>query len=146
MKGITDAGCARGYLEFIWKCTHPPTHSKTTGMQYVLFDRELTHAVIENKTFFKFHVKDCFDYERDYYGSDVGQKDEVESPKDCQNLCLDNSKCRYWTFTKKEKVCYFKSANTGIRYSKEAVSGPKYCRLTGTIPSTRLYLLSFEVI
>ena len=98
------------------------------------------------KNTFKFLVKDCFDYEKDYYGSDVGQEDEVESPKDCQNLCWNNPKCRYWTFIKKEKVCYFKSSNAGIRYSKEAVSGPKYCRLTGTIPSIRLYLLGFEEI
>ena len=76
--------------------------------------------------------KDCFDYDRDYYGNDVGDT-FAENPKACQKLCQDNPKCKYWTLkVEEDNVCLFKSAKTGTQVYEDAVSGPKYCTSTGT--------------
>ena len=74
-----------------------------------------------------FFAKDCFDYNTDYWGNDVG-KSVADNPKACQQLCAYNSKCNYWTLNLNTKTCIFKSAKTGIINNlNHAISGPKYC-------------------
>ena len=71
-------------------------------------------------------VDSCFEDGTAYWGhsfKDFKGKDATS----CQKACLDNSKCKHWTFDKDLSVCYLKDDLTEKKSIAKYVSGPKDC-------------------
>ena len=80
---------------------------------------------------FIFIVDDCIENKTDYYGADVDNLFDVESPEDCQLECQADIRCEYWTYWKDShppKTCILKSAKLQVNQNDWLTSGPKYCQ------------------
>jgi len=77
----------------------------------------------------------CFDYDTDYFGSDIAAELDVDSAEDCQNICADNPDCKYFTYITAESdrtdihnKCHLKSDAAGETEAVGMVSGPVTCQ------------------
>ena len=50
---------------------------------------------------------------------------KVKLNLDCQTLCMLDSRCHYYTYTKGEKTCWLRASHTGVRMHSAYVSGNK---------------------
>ncbi|KAL8437284.1 hypothetical protein ACSSS7_001047 [Eimeria intestinalis] len=73
----------------------------------------------------------CFSENTDYVGYDLKRIEgaEVASAKACQELCLAEPKCAFFSYKKSNKGCYLKSAAAplGRALDEDVVSGPRAC-------------------
>ena len=72
-------------------------------------------------------IIDCFEDGTDYFGHDITWS-KTENAKYCQNECAKNTKCKFWTFVKSNKICYLKKKREKVLSRNQNVtSGPKTC-------------------
>ena len=89
---------------------------------------------------FLFIVDDCIENKTDYYGADVENLFDVESPEDCQLECQADHRCEYWTFGYIVALtCILKSAKLQVSQNDIYTSGPKYC--PGNMVTKRVFFL-----
>jgi len=76
----------------------------------------------------------CFEYNTDYYGSDIGAELNVVSAEECQRICAGRTGCNYFTYitldstlTEIHKKCHLKSGTEGKRDGAGMISGPVQC-------------------
>ena len=83
-------------------------------------------------------VADCFVEGVAYAGDPVyGTKnfhiENVMRAADCQQRCVENDACNFWTwnsprFRRKKNTCWLKAGKGDIRSKTGKVSGPKICK------------------
>ena len=56
----------------------------------------------------------------------------VSSPEACQVKCQEVKECKFWTYAPRDTTyserCFMKTSKKGFGFSKNLVSGPKFCR------------------
>ena len=79
-------------------------------------------------------LTECYDDRTAYYNHDIpgwsGKQNKRKTPKKCQRSCQNHAKCEFWTFDKKNKLCYLKTCRGDVRNGlKESkfISGDKDC-------------------
>ena len=94
-------------------------------------------------------LKECYDDGTAYYHNDIpeksGRRNRQATSRGCQESCKNFSKCKFWTYDKKNKWCYLKTCRENIksgRRERKYISGAKDCvprdRTTRRpIPTTR---------
>jgi len=68
----------------------------------------------------------CYEYAFDYDGNDVKNHPAVKDPSSCQQLCVNNDNCRYFSVNG-GSGCWLKSSMAGRTTRTGVISGPKYC-------------------
>jgi hypothetical protein len=73
----------------------------------------------------------CFEDDTAYFGNNIlfGDKNPQESTFDCQQSCEFHPSCQYWTFQKREGLCYLKLKRERVTTDPSYISGSKKCRL-----------------
>jgi len=80
-----------------------------------------------------FSKGECFDQDVDFMGYETGRMliRDVESIEACQEECVKDGPCRYFTYgtpnTACEGCCFMKSSDKGKKMVPGFISGPKYC-------------------
>jgi len=97
---------------------YPSPHEKERIVQANKADMGSGEAVQE---------KTCFEAEVDYYGNDVDGGHEADTAEACQQQCVNQDKCNYFTFEVERKMCWLKNTKIGRRPGKALVSGPRNC-------------------
>ncbi|KAL8449714.1 hypothetical protein Emed_002969 [Eimeria media] len=73
----------------------------------------------------------CFSENTDYVGYDLKRIEgaDVASAKACQELCIAEPQCAFFSYKKSNKGCYLKSAAApvGKTIDEDVVSGPREC-------------------
>ena len=84
-----------------------------------------------NRSLFFFDV-DCFEYDKDSPGNDVGFRWNPSSLEACQRMCQEESRCNVFQFKRNAfwiyNGCWLKSKkSSNLRSSSGMIMGPKYC-------------------
>lgn len=80
-------------------------------------------------------ISDCYESDRDYSMGGIGAPiPGVSAPKGCQQLCIQNPACQFWTYVSDQfhqegnrLNCYLKSSIVNNVTKQFLTSGPKYC-------------------
>lgn len=87
-----------------------------------------------NFKFSEVDVPECFVYNLDYFGGDVGDY-PATSAKECQGFCQRHSECRFFSWSSTRKHCFLKNSNglSRQRQRPNSVSGAKFCSTAGKV-------------
>ena len=95
---------------------------------------------VYNFPLYSYSIESCFEENIDYVGNDLNNQtsdtnyslgyENLESAKDCRELCQDTNGCLGFTWESYNKTCSLKSAMEGKRSQEGAISGKKYCEET----------------
>ena len=70
----------------------------------------------------------CHSDKMDFSGNDIKRINNYVDPVDCQQACLENSECEFWTLGTTKNTCYLKNKRfTKDRAHSTAISGSKTC-------------------
>ena len=68
----------------------------------------------------------CLALNVDYFGNDLGDSD-TSSPSACQDLCVADARCKFFTWTAYDNACNLKYSDAGEKNHDHGISGPRIC-------------------
>ena len=83
---------------------------------------------------------------RDYTHGDLKTIAEISSAIECLDECLNNDRCKFFTWRRSTEGCHLKHARFNNLPNSDAVSGSKACALGSTFKPVLPAIVNFPII